>query len=51
MAAFFPNLIFADARARMLANFGYMVPDVLAIGLALLVAAFTLYRDVPLTAA
>jgi serine/threonine-protein kinase len=48
MAAFFPNLLFADTRAAMLARFEYMVPDVLAILMALGVAAFTLYQAVPL---
>jgi uncharacterized protein (DUF486 family) len=49
MAAFFPNLLFAETRAAMVANFACMVPDVLAIVLALVVAAFTLYQGVPLS--
>jgi plasmid stabilization system protein ParE len=49
MAAFFPNLIFADARAHMLSEFAYFVPDIVAILVALAVAGFTLYKDVPLT--
>jgi serine/threonine-protein kinase len=49
MAAFFPNLIFADARTAMLADFGYWIPSVVAIVMALGVASFTLYRNVPLT--
>jgi serine/threonine-protein kinase len=49
MAAFLPNLIFDDARAQMLANFGYWVPDLFAIAMALIVAAFTLVERVPVT--
>ena len=49
MAAFFQSLIFADARAEMIANFAYFVPDVIAIVMALVVAAFTLYPNVSLT--
>jgi hypothetical protein len=48
MAAFFPNLLFAEARAQMMAQFAYMVHDIFAIVMALLVAAFTLYKGVPL---
>jgi serine/threonine-protein kinase len=49
MAAFFPNLLFTETRAAMVANFAYMVPDILAIVLALAVAAFTLYDGVPVS--
>jgi hypothetical protein len=47
MAAFFPNLLSADGRAQMMAEIAYWVPDVIAIVMALLVAAFTLSRRVP----
>ena len=50
MAAFFPSLIFADARVAMLASFEYWIPAVAAIAMALLVAAFTLNGRVPLPA-
>jgi serine/threonine-protein kinase len=49
MAAFFPNLIFSDRRAAMLADFVYWVPAIVAIAMALVVAAFTLYPAMPLT--
>ena len=41
MAAFFPNLLFAESRRRMMAELGYWVPDAIAIAMALLVALFT----------
>jgi eukaryotic-like serine/threonine-protein kinase len=41
MAAFFPNLLFAEERRRMIAELGYWVPDMIAIVMALLVALFT----------
>src|SRR5262245_37096386 len=41
MAAFFPNLLSAEDRRRMAADFGYWVPDIIAIVMALLLALFT----------
>jgi len=49
MAGYFPNLIFADARAMMLSSALYWLPGVLAIAMALVVAAVTVYADLPLT--
>ena len=48
MAGFFQSLIFADARARMLADPIYWVPGVIAIAMALLVAALTMSDRVPI---
>jgi serine/threonine-protein kinase len=48
MAGFFPNLLFPGDRARMLSDPANWVPGVVAIALALVVAAFTLSRRVPL---
>ena len=48
MSAFMGNLFFAEARAEMLANPGYWLPDLLSIAMALLVAALTLTKKVPL---
>jgi serine/threonine-protein kinase len=47
MAAFFPNLLSAAGRAQMVAEIGFWIPDIIAIGMALLVAAFTLSKSVP----
>jgi serine/threonine-protein kinase len=47
MAAFVPNLISAADRAQMMAEFGYWIPDIIAIAMGLLVAACTLSRRVP----
>ncbi len=49
MAGYFPNLIFADARAMMLSSALYWLPGVLAIAMALAVAAITMYAGLPLT--
>ena len=49
MAGYLPNLIFADARAMMLSSTLYWLPGVLAIALALVVAALTVYANLPLT--
>jgi eukaryotic-like serine/threonine-protein kinase len=49
MSAFMGNLFFAEARAEMLANPGYWLPDILSIAMALLVAALTLTKKVPLS--
>jgi serine/threonine-protein kinase len=49
MAGFLPSLFFAEGRATMIANFVYWIPDVVAIAMALVVAAFTLYKRVPLS--
>jgi hypothetical protein len=49
MAAFVPNLVSATDRARLLADVAYWIPDIVAIALALLVAAFTLSDRVPLS--
>ena len=47
MAGFLPSLLFEADRARMLATFVYWVPDLIAIAMALVVAAFTLIERVP----
>ena len=47
MAGFFPNLLFQVDRARMMADPMHWVPGVVAIGLALVVAAFTFSSRVP----
>jgi serine/threonine-protein kinase len=49
MAAFFPNLLSEADRAQMKAELVYWIPAVVAIALALVVAAFTLIRRVPLS--
>jgi len=48
MTGFLPNLIFHDGRARMMADFVYWIPGIIAIALALIVAAVTLSDRVPL---
>jgi serine/threonine-protein kinase len=50
MAAFVPNLLSDTNRARMMAQPWYWIPDVIAIAMALLVAAFTLSAHIPLAA-
>jgi serine/threonine-protein kinase len=49
MAGFFQDLLFADARAMMLSSPLYWLPGVLAIAMALLVAALTVYANLALT--
>jgi serine/threonine-protein kinase len=49
MAGYVPNLIFADARAMMLSSALYWVPGLLAIAMALVVSALTVYANLPLT--
>ena len=49
MAGYFPNLIFADARAMMLSSALYWLPGLIAIAMALVVAALTVYANLPLT--
>jgi serine/threonine-protein kinase len=49
MAGFFPALLFADDRARLVQDAANWVPGVVSITLALLVWAFTLNRRVPLS--
>ena len=49
MAGYFPNLIFADARAMFFSSFEFWVPGVVAIVMALLVAALTAYANLPFT--
>ena len=49
MSAFMGNLFFAEARAYMLANAGYWLPDILSIAMALLVAALTLTKKIPVS--
>jgi len=48
MAGYVPNLIFADARAMMLSSPLYWLPGVIAIAMALVVAALTVYGNLPL---
>jgi serine/threonine-protein kinase len=48
MASFFARLLSEADRARMVANPGYWAPDALSIGLALVVALFTLNKRIPL---
>jgi serine/threonine-protein kinase len=50
MAAFLPNLLFAETRAQMRATFEYWVPGVVAIAMALVVASVTLVKRMPLPA-
>jgi hypothetical protein len=49
MAGFFQDLLFADARAMMLSSPLYWLPGVLAIAMALVVAALTVYANLALT--
>src|SRR5690349_4443291 len=49
MAGFFQDLIFADARTMMLSSVLFWLPGVLAIAMALVVAAITVYANLPLT--
>jgi serine/threonine-protein kinase len=49
MAGYVPNLLFADARAMMLSSTVYWLPGVLAMVMALVVAALTVYANLPLT--
>ena len=49
MAGFFPSLLIAEERAHLFQESTHWVPGVLSIAMALLVAAFTLMKDVPLT--
>lgn len=49
MSSFMGTLFFAEGRAEMLANPGYWLPDILSIAIALLVAALTLTKRVPLS--
>jgi hypothetical protein len=49
MAGFFPSLLVAEDRARLFQETLHWVPGVVSIAMALLVAAFTLMKDVPLT--
>src|SRR5262245_55341216 len=49
MAAFFPNLLFAEARRRMMDGLAYWIPDIIAIAMALLVALFTRSNRVSLS--
>ena len=49
MAGFFPALLFADDRARLVQDPANWAPGVVSITLALLVWAFTLNRRVPLS--
>jgi eukaryotic-like serine/threonine-protein kinase len=49
MAGYVSNLIFADARAMLLSSPLYWLPGVLAIAMALVVAALTVYANLPLT--
>jgi eukaryotic-like serine/threonine-protein kinase len=48
MAAFLPSLLFEEGRSQMMASFAYWIPDVVAIAMALIVAAFTLSDRIPL---
>src|SRR5687768_10551163 len=49
MAGYFPSLLIAEERAHLFRESTHWVPGVVSIAMALLVAAFTLMRDVPLT--
>jgi len=49
MAGYVPNLIFADARAMMLSSALYWLPGIIAIAMALVVAALTVYAALPLS--
>jgi eukaryotic-like serine/threonine-protein kinase len=49
MAGFFPDLLVAEDWAHFFQESPHLVPGVLSISMALLVAAFTLMKDVPLT--
>jgi len=49
MAGYVPNLIFADARAMMLSSAVYWLPGVMAMAMALVVAALTVYTALPLS--
>jgi eukaryotic-like serine/threonine-protein kinase len=49
MAGYFPNLLFAEPRAMMLSSALYWLPGVIAIAMALVVAALTVYANLPLT--
>jgi len=49
MAGYVSNLIFADARAVLLSSPLYWLPGVPAIAMALVVAALTVYANLPLT--
>ena len=49
MAGFFPSLLIAEERAHFFQELMHWVPGVVSIAMALLVAAFTLMKDVPLT--
>ena len=49
MAGFFPNLVIAENRAHFFQQSFHWMPGVASIAMALLVATFTLMRDVPLT--
>jgi serine/threonine-protein kinase len=49
MAGYVSNLIFPDARAVLLSSPVYWLPGILAIAMALVVAALTVYANLPLT--
>jgi serine/threonine-protein kinase len=49
MAAFFPDVLFAEGRRQMLDQLGYWVPDIIAIAMALVVALFTRSNRVSLS--
>jgi len=49
MAGFLPSLLIAEERAHFFQESMHWVPGVVSIAMALLVAAFTLMKDVPLT--
>ena len=49
MAGYFPSFILEEARAQLLSSPIYWVPGVIAIAMALLVAAATVYARMPLT--
>jgi serine/threonine protein kinase len=49
MAGFFPNLVFADERARFFQNPANWVPGVVSIAVALSMCAFTMSARVPLS--
>jgi len=48
MAGYVSNLIFADARAMMFSSPLYWLPGLIAMAMALLVAALTVYANLPL---
>jgi serine/threonine-protein kinase len=50
MAGYFPNLIFPAERAMMLSSPLYWLPGMLAIAMALVVAALTVYANLPISA-